>query len=79
MDSNGCKVYWLVGMAGTGKSTISHSLSEMLDNGNLLGASFFCSRASTKTNDARLIIPTIAHALASASPSVKARVVEAIE
>jgi hypothetical protein len=79
LDDNGCKVYWLVGMAGTGKSTISHTLCEILDNRSLLGASFFCSRASTKTNDARLIIPTIAHALASASPSIKARVIEAIE
>jgi signal recognition particle GTPase len=25
MDDDGCKVYWLVGMAGTGKSTISHT------------------------------------------------------
>jgi hypothetical protein len=79
LDSNGCKVYWLVGMAGTGKSTISHTLCEILENGSLLGASFFCSRASTKTNDARHIILTIAHALASASPSVKSKVIEAIE
>jgi hypothetical protein len=49
------------------------------NSGSMLGASFWCSRASTKTNDARLVIPTIAHALASASPSIKARVVEAIE
>jgi hypothetical protein len=66
-------------MAGTGKSTISHTFCEILDNGSLLGASFFCSRASTNTNNARLIIPTIAHALASASPSIKSKVVEAIE
>jgi hypothetical protein len=79
LDSDGCKVYWLVGMAGTGKSTISHTLCEILDNGSLLGASFFCSRASAKTNNARLIIPTIAHALAIASPSIKSKVVEAIE
>jgi hypothetical protein len=37
---------------------------------------FFCSRASTNTNNARLII---AHELASASPSIKSKVVEAIE
>ena len=78
-DENGCKVYWLVGMAGTGKSTISHTLCEILERGSRLGASFFCSRASTKTNDARLIIPTIAHALASASPTIKSKIVEAIE
>jgi hypothetical protein len=73
------KVYWLVGMAGTGKSTISHTFCEMLDDRSLLGASFFCSRASTKANEARLIIPTIAHSLASASPSMKSKLIEAIE
>jgi hypothetical protein len=79
LDDNGCNVYWLVGMAGTGKSTISHTFCEILERRGLLGASFFCSRASTKANDARFIIPTIAHALASASPSIKSKVVEAIE
>jgi hypothetical protein len=79
LDDNGCKVYWLVGMAGTGNLTIKHTLCEILDNGSLLGASFFCSRASTNTNNARLIIPTIAYALARASPSIKSKVVEAIE
>jgi hypothetical protein len=51
----------------------------MLDNVSLLGASFFCSRASTKANDTRLIIPTIVHSLAGASPSIKSTVIEAIE
>ncbi|KAJ6580588.1 mycorrhiza-induced WD40-repeat domain protein [Mycena sp. CBHHK59/15] len=73
------KVYWLVGMAGTGKSTISQSFCEILDAKNMLGASFFCSRASDKTSNARLIIPTIAHELASTSPSVKSEVLKAIE
>ena len=31
------KVYWLVGMAGTGKSTILHTLCEILDGKNKLG------------------------------------------
>ena len=66
-------------MAGTGKSTISRTLCEMLDRKNRLGASFFGSRASDKTNDARLIIPVIAHALARASPAIKFEIVKAIE
>jgi adenylylsulfate kinase-like enzyme len=41
VDDISSKVYWLVGMAGTGKSTISHSLCEILDGKNMLGASFF--------------------------------------
>ena len=73
------KVYWLVGMAGTGKSTISQTLCEILDGKNMLGASFFCSRGSENARNARLIVPTIAHALASTSPSIKSEVVKAIE
>jgi hypothetical protein len=73
------KVYWLVGMAGTGKSSISQSFCEILDGKNMLGASFFCSRASEKTNNARFIVPAIAHGLSRASPSIQSQVVKAIE
>ena len=78
-DDLSSKVYWLVGMAGTGKSTILHTLCEILDRKNLLGGSFFCSRGSENTWNARLIVPTIAHSLASTSPCIKSEVVKAIE
>jgi len=67
-DANSSKVYWMVGMAGIGKSTIAHTLCEILEAKNMLGGNFFASRASDKTSNARLIIPVIAHALARASP-----------
>ncbi|GLB41989.1 hypothetical protein LshimejAT787_1100040 [Lyophyllum shimeji] len=66
-------------MAGTGKSTIAHSLCEILDSKNVLGASFFCSRVSENARNARLIMPTIAHGLASSSPSIQSEVIRAIE
>ena len=75
----GSKVYWLVGMAGTGKSTILHTLCEILDGKNMLGGSFFCSRGSENARNARLIVPTVAHSLASTSPCIKSEVVKAIE
>ncbi|KAG5653103.1 hypothetical protein H0H81_002328 [Sphagnurus paluster] len=78
-DSNQKKVYWMVGMAGTGKSTISHTLCEILDGKNLLGASFFASRASNKTNDARLIVPVIAYGLARDSPSLTSEILKAVK
>ena len=78
-DDHGKNVYWMVGMAGTGKSSILHTLCEMLDQKNRLGASFFCFRASDKTNDARLIVPAIAYALARAWPCIKFKIVKAIE
>ena len=49
-DGLSTKVYWLVGMAGTGKSTILHTLCEILDAKNMLGGSFFCSRGSENTD-----------------------------
>jgi hypothetical protein len=78
-DDLSSKVYWLVGMAGTGKSTILHTLCEILDRKNMLGGNFFCSRGSENARNARLIVPTIAHSLASTSPCIKSEVVKAIE
>ncbi|KAK7435063.1 hypothetical protein VKT23_019871 [Stygiomarasmius scandens] len=79
LNENAAKVYWLVGMAGTGKSTISHSLCEILDEKQMLGASVFCSRGSAKASNANLIISAIAYALASNSPVIKANIVKALE
>jgi len=78
-NTNSSRVYWMVGMAGIGKSTIAHTFCENLEAKNILGGSFFASRASDKTRNARLIIPVIAHALARGSPRIKAEIVKAIE
>ena len=78
-DDLSSKVYWLVGMAGTGKSTILQTLCEILERKNMLGGNFFCSRGSENARNARLIVPTIAHSLACTSPCIKSEVVKAIE
>ena len=78
-DADSSKVYWMVGMAGIGKSTIAHTFCQILEAKNMLGSSFFASRASEKTSNARLIIPVIAHGLARSSPPIKIEVVKAIE
>ena len=78
-DNLSTKVYWLVGMAGTGKSTILHTLCEILDGKDMLGGSFFCSRGSENARNARLIVPTIAHSLARTSPRIRSEVIKAIE
>ena len=77
-DGLSTKVYWLIGMAGTGKS-ILHTLCEILDGKDMLGDSFFCSRGSENARNARLIVPTIAHSLASTSPCIRSEVIKAIE
>ncbi|GLB36743.1 hypothetical protein LshimejAT787_0310300 [Lyophyllum shimeji] len=77
-DDSTPRVFWLTGMAGTGKSTISHSLCEILDARKMLGASFFCSRGSETARNARLIVPTIAHGLASTSSAIRSDIIKAI-
>ncbi|CAE6518333.1 unnamed protein product [Rhizoctonia solani] len=63
-DPDMAKIYWVNGMAGTGKTTIAYSLCERLDAGKQLAASFFCTRASPECREAKRIIPTIAYQLA---------------
>jgi len=37
------RIFWLNGLAGTGKSTIAQTFAEMAFADGKLGASFFCS------------------------------------
>jgi hypothetical protein len=58
-------VFWLNGMAGTGKSTIARTLCERLQEQGLLGASFFISRDHPERRDTEKIVHSISHQLAS--------------
>ena len=80
LDDAAPKVFWLNGMAGTGKTSIAHSFSERLDKNEILGASFFCSRsASREVRDASLIIPTIASTLSRSSPLLRSAISKIVE
>lgn len=67
-DGSAEAIYWLNGMAGTGKTTIAYSLCDKLDRAFTLAASFFCSRQLPACRDVNLIFPTIAYRLARFSP-----------
>ncbi|CAE6477530.1 unnamed protein product [Rhizoctonia solani] len=64
VDSDMPTVYWMNGMAGTGKTTIACTFSERLEHRERLAASFFCTRASVDCRDVVRIVPTIAYQLA---------------
>src|ERR1044071_3719226 len=66
------KIYWMNGMAGTGKTTIAYSLCEWLEKTNRLGASIFSARISSPFRSLSKIIPTIAYQLARYSPAFRA-------
>ncbi|KAG9084391.1 hypothetical protein FS749_005265 [Ceratobasidium sp. UAMH 11750] len=61
------KVYWMSGMAGTGKTTIAWSLCKKLEDESRLGASFFCSRLLPGCQDVARIVPSVSHQLAGVS------------
>jgi len=70
-DFNKSPVYWLNGLAGTGKSTIAQSAAERLFADGRLGASFFCSRDFKDHSDLRVIFPTLSFQLAYRYPDFR--------
>ncbi|KAJ7070473.1 hypothetical protein C8F01DRAFT_1106563 [Mycena amicta] len=56
-------IFWLSGMAGSGKSTIAYTLCQHLHQKGRLGASFFCSRNDPWSWSRASIIPTIVRQL----------------
>jgi len=57
-------VYWLNGLAGTGKTTIAQTIAERVFADGQLGASFFCSRDFEDRSNLHFIFPTLAVQLA---------------
>jgi hypothetical protein len=72
-------VFWLNGLAGTGKSTIAQSFSEMIASDGSLGASFFCSRDYLDRRELKNIFPTLAHQLACRYPHFRSHIVTSIK
>ena len=71
MDEPDQRVFWLNGLAGTGKSTISQTFAEMCFADGRLGASFFCSRDFEDRSNLHIIFPTLAFQLAYQYPSFR--------
>jgi len=70
-DLKGPQIFWLAGMAGTGKSAIAWTVCSRA-NGDLdviLGGSFFCSRSTgvSGQRDVRCVVPTLAQLMARQS------------
>jgi hypothetical protein len=76
-DPTGKPVYWLTGVAGTGKTTVAQSVAEMAKKLDILGATFLFSHASEERRDYRRVIPTLAYQLAR-DPRLRSGVVSAV-
>jgi hypothetical protein len=68
VGERGRRVFWLNGLAGTGKSTIAQTFAETSFADGKLGASFFCSRDFDDRSNLQAIFPTLAFQLAYRYP-----------
>ncbi|KAH6977528.1 hypothetical protein BKA56DRAFT_687317, partial [Ilyonectria sp. MPI-CAGE-AT-0026] len=76
--SNAKSIFWLNGMAGTGKSTISRTLSRSFHELGHLGASFFFKRGEGDRGNASKLFTTIAKQLAIRHPDLAIEIKKAI-
>jgi type II secretory pathway predicted ATPase ExeA len=72
-------IFWLSGMAGTGKSTIARTLAQSFKDKGTLGASFFFKRNKEDRATAAKFFPTIVKQLAIHIPQMIAGIQKAIE
>lgn len=71
-------IFWLSGMAGTGKSTVSRTIASSISDEGHLGASFFFSRGQGDLGHAGKFVCTLAYQLAMVSPALKRFICDAI-
>lgn len=78
-DFDKSPVFWLNGLAGTGKSTIAQTIAERDFADGRLGASFFCSRGVEDRSDLQLIFPTLAFQLAQKYPTFRSSLIPLLQ
>ncbi|KAF6806344.1 G-protein beta WD-40 repeats containing [Colletotrichum sojae] len=77
-DPDERRIYWLSGLAGTGKSTIARTVAKSLDDQKLLGATFFFKRGEDARSTASLLFSTIARQLVRHRPRISRHLSDAI-
>ncbi len=72
------RIYWLDGMAGTGKSTIARTVTRRCSNAGCLGASFFFSRGGGELETARKFVTSVAVQQARRSSPLRRHMCKAV-
>ena len=76
---DGKHIFWLSGMAGTGKSTIARTAAQSFADQGRLGASFFFKKGEGERGNASRFFTTIATDLMTRIPEMKPGIREAVE
>ncbi|KDQ13220.1 hypothetical protein BOTBODRAFT_33829 [Botryobasidium botryosum FD-172 SS1] len=74
----GAEIFCLIGVAGSGKSAIAHTVSHRCDKEGLLASSFFFSREAAEKRSPRKLFSTIARDIARDS-HIRDHICQAIE
>ncbi|KAG7429149.1 Vegetative incompatibility protein HET-E-1 [Fusarium oxysporum f. sp. raphani] len=69
-DSKSQKLFWLNGMAGTGKSTVARTLAQSFSQSGHLGASFFFKRGESDRDGLSKFVSTICAQLVESRPTL---------
>ncbi|KAL4815688.1 hypothetical protein BDW67DRAFT_176016 [Aspergillus spinulosporus] len=77
-SSNKC-IFWLSGMAGTGKTTIARTVARYFKEDGILGASFFFKRGQGDQGSAVKFFPTIVKQLAIHTPQMITGIQKALQ
>jgi type II secretory pathway predicted ATPase ExeA len=78
-DPQGKSIFWLCGVAGTGKSTISRTIAQSFADEGELAASFFFKRGGGDRGNSRRFFSTLARQMVVMIPAMLSSVSEAIE
>jgi hypothetical protein len=78
-DNDTRRIFWLNGLAGTGKSTIARTIARECYDTGYLGASFFFTRGGGDLARASKFVPTIAMQLATQIPSLRKHLSASLE
>ena len=66
--------YWFHGSPGIGKTSLAHSICEMLHDRKHLAGAFFCRRDDLRLSELRNILPSLINALAGSFPPFRSLV-----
>lgn len=69
-------VFWLHGMAGSGKTTVANTIAQAIDKGDYLLSCFFCKKTDPKLSDPRRVLPSLADSFSTLYPSYREAIVD---
>ena len=76
--TDGRNIYWIYGLPGIGKTSLSHSICASLHHKEQLAGAFFCRRDDQDLRDPRNILPTLIRKLAILFPPFRSIVAECL-